>query len=136
MAGKRGRPAKDPYELVPAEFKDKINAAADLEVRQMIAQVSLNQAALMEAKEADEDLKQAKEAAKSAGAVYADGTKTNKQCISYGRDLLKARGKPTGDSGIEESPAEAVSLALDEINFSGTPGVTVTVGTHPPMTLR
>lgn len=104
MAGKKkGRPAKDPFEFVAPEFKDFVNSASDEDVKKKIAEVAMNQAALMEAKEADEDLKEKKAVATEAGRVYTEGTKANKQSIAYARALLGARGSPNGDSSVEKA---------------------------------
>lgn len=86
---------KDPFEDLDEDFKTTIEALNEEEVRKRIAQVALDQESLMVAKKADLDLEKAKEVAKEAGAIYRDGTKVNKLKISFARQVLSDRGKPT-----------------------------------------
>lgn len=94
--------AKNPYSELTEDFKESINNATDDEINQKIAETAKNQAALEEAKEKDEDLKEKKAQASEAGAVYRDGKKANNQKIKYAREVLSGRGKDAGDSGLEE----------------------------------
>lgn len=107
MGRKRGGSKKDPYAEVPQEFRDAMMSADDKAINDKIAEVAKNAAALEEAKALDEDLKSAKAAASVAGAVYREGKKANMQKIKYLRDILAGRGKPAGESGLPEKPAEA-----------------------------
>jgi len=94
-----GRSKKDPFADLDQDFKDEINAASKEQIRDKIAQISLNDAALEEAKELDLDLAQKKEAAKEAGAVYREGKKMNKLRRKYARIMLGEKG---GDNGSVE----------------------------------
>lgn len=88
-----GRSKKDPFEDLPGEFKEAVAGMDEAGIRDQIAKVSLNQAALMEAKDADEDLTTKKEAAKDAGAIYREGTKANKTKVAWCRQVLGDKGK-------------------------------------------
>jgi hypothetical protein len=66
-------------------------------IRAEISQIALNNEALSRLKEEDEDLKEKKDAAREAGAIYRDGAKQNKLQIRYLRDTLKSRGKDAGE---------------------------------------
>lgn len=89
---------KDEFEDLPGEFKEAIAGMDEAEIRDRIAKISLDNAALMEAKEQDDDLKIKKEIAKEAGAVYREGAKANKLKIKYARRVLGDKGKPNGDA--------------------------------------
>lgn len=106
MGKKRGAKVKDPYAEVPQEFRDSMMSADEKVLNDKIAEIAKNGAALEEAKEKDEDLKAAKEAAKVCGAVYREAAKANKQKIKYIRDILAGRGKDAGDSGLPEPKDE------------------------------
>lgn len=101
--GKRGKQEKkDPFELAPQEFKDSVNAASDGEINAKIAEVAMNDAALADAKKEDQDLTEKKGAVKEASRQYVEGRNANRAKIAYARDVLKARGKPSGDAGVDE----------------------------------
>jgi hypothetical protein len=91
-----GRSKKDPFEDLDGEFKNAVAAMSELEIRQKISSVALNQVALLEAKDNDEDFQQKKEASKVAGAVYREGTKMNKVRIQFCKRVLEDKGKDTG----------------------------------------
>ena len=88
-----GRSKKDVFEDLPEEFREAVAGMDEAGIRDQIAKVSLNQAALMEAKDADEDLTVKKEAAKDAGAIYREGTKANKTKVAWCRRVLGDKGK-------------------------------------------
>lgn len=94
-----GRPKKEPFADLDQDFKDKINAASTDEIREIILGVALNDAALAEAKESDQDLAEKKDAAKEAGAIYREGKKMNKLRTKYARVMLAEKG---GDNGSVE----------------------------------
>ena len=96
-----GRPKKDEFADLDDDFKDAAHGMDEATIRARISEVALNQAALMEAKDGDEDLKTKKEVAKDAGAVYRDGTKANKLRVKFYRRVLGDKLKPNGDSGLE-----------------------------------
>jgi hypothetical protein len=102
MGKKRGPKTKDPYAEVPQEFRDSMMKADDKVINEKIAEIAKNNAALQEAKDQDEDLKDKKRTANEAGAVYREGAKACKQKIKYLRDILAGRGKDAGDAGLPE----------------------------------
>lgn len=102
MARGRKAKAKDPFELVPSDFKEGIESAKDEEIRARIAETAMNDAALSEAKKKDQDLKDMREKVKYANEPYSTGAKANKQRIAYARLILEARGKDAGDSGLDD----------------------------------
>lgn len=89
----RGRKKKEAFEDLDPEFKAAIDSASDAEIRNKVSVVAFEQQALMAAKEDDQDLKEKAEAAKEAGAIYKEGTKSNLLKIKYARSVLSARGK-------------------------------------------
>ncbi len=91
-----GRPKKDKFEDLDIDFKDSVAAMDESQIRAKLAEVSLNQAALMAAKADDEDLAVKKEIAKEAGAIYREGTKMNKLSIEWARQVLGDKGKANG----------------------------------------
>jgi hypothetical protein len=97
-----GRGKKDPFEDLDNEFMDSVAAMSEVEIRQKISSVALNQVALLEAKDNDEDYQQKKEAASVAGEVYRDGTKMNKIRIQFCKRVLGDMGKNTGSFDVEE----------------------------------
>jgi hypothetical protein len=91
------RKKKNKFDKLPSEFKDSVVGMNESEVRARIAQVSLDDAALREAKENDDDYLQKREEAKFAGAIYRDGAKANKLKIEFCRQRLDDLCKPNGD---------------------------------------
>lgn len=92
MAG-RGRPKKDKYADLPGEFREAVAGADDKKINDEIQKAALYAEALTEAKEADDDLKNAKEVAKEAGRTYREGAKICKLKVAYCRDILRNRGR-------------------------------------------
>lgn len=88
-----GRPKKDPFEDAPQEWKEMMEAASDSEIREEVARVAFNEAENRKLKSEDQQLQEAKAAAKEAGAQYAEATAANLSKIKYARSLLVARGK-------------------------------------------
>jgi hypothetical protein len=88
---------KDKFADIPEEFKDAVAGMNEAEVRDRIAQVSLDNAALQAAKALDMDYKAARDQARVAGAVYRDGAKANKLKIEFCRQRLGDLCKPNGD---------------------------------------
>lgn len=83
---------KDPFADLPDDFRDAVDAADRDGIRKLIAEAAIAQAELMEAQAQDEDYKLLKEQAREAGAVYRDGTKTNKLKIKYAKMVLEGKG--------------------------------------------
>jgi hypothetical protein len=90
--GKRGRPKKNPFDDLDADFKDSVDGKSDSEINEMIAKVAKDEELNRRHKADDEDLKERQEQAKLAGAVYAEATKAYKLKTAYLYDVLKARG--------------------------------------------
>lgn len=90
------RQKKDKFEDLDEDFKDDIASKSEEEIRKKISTVALNQVALLEARDLDEDLQQKKEAASVAGAVYREGTTMNKLRIEFCKQVLSDKGKATG----------------------------------------
>lgn len=88
-----GRPKKDQFADLPEEFREAVAGMDELGIRDTITKISLQQAALMEAKDADADLAAKKEEAKTAGAIYREGTKANKSKVAWCRQVLTDKGK-------------------------------------------
>lgn len=87
------RPKKDQFADLPEEFKNAVAGMDEAGIRDTSTKVTFNQAALMEAKDADADLAAKKEEAKEAGAIYREGTKANKAKIAWCRQVLSDKGK-------------------------------------------
>ena len=91
-----GRSKKDVFEDLPEEFKEAVAGMDEAGIHDVLAKISLNQGALMEAKDADEDLATKKEIAKEAGSSYREGTKMNKNKVAWCRRVLSDKGKANG----------------------------------------
>lgn len=115
----RPKKVKVPFADVPEEFRNSIDSSTDEEINKKIAEVAKNDAALKEAKKADEDLKRLKEQVKVANEPYADAAKANAGRIGYARYVLSSRGKDAGDSGLD-SP-EPVSTGLQLVSVTADP---------------
>lgn len=89
---------KDRFADLEDEFKADVQAADDDKIKRMVSEASLNHGALMEAKGKDEDLKEKREVASEAGAVYREGTKRYKLKVEFCRLVLDTRGKPSGEA--------------------------------------
>lgn len=92
MPRKKGAGPKDPFEALSEDFRNTIAALSREDIRARIAQVALDQAELMEAKDKDIDFQNAKEQAREAGAVYREGTKMNKLKIEFAKRVLDDKG--------------------------------------------
>ncbi len=96
-----GRPKKDKFEDLSADFKDSVASMSEVEIRTRISNVALNQVALLNAKENDLDLAEKQEAAKFAGEVYREGSKANKLMIEFCKRVLEDQGKASGEFASE-----------------------------------
>lgn len=83
---------KDKFDALPAEFRDTIAAMSRKDIREKIAQISIDNQELLDAKEKDIDLQKAKEQAKEAGEVYREGLKMNKLKIAFAKRVLDDKG--------------------------------------------
>lgn len=97
MAG-RGRPKgskkeKDPYAGLSEEFRAAIEGADEEAIRTRLSGIALEQQAIYDQMEADEDYKRAKEQAKIAGEGYTERKKSNKLMVKFCHRVLKSRGR-------------------------------------------
>jgi hypothetical protein len=95
-----GRPKKDKFEDLDEDFKDSVAAMDEAGLRSKISEITLNQEAVLEAKENDQDLASKKEEYKVAGASYREATKANKLRVKFLRQVLGDKNKDTGESGL------------------------------------
>lgn len=98
MARRGSRGPKDPFAKLDSDFKDGIASMGEAEIRDRIAKITLDNAAIQEKKKDDSDLKAKLSEARDAGAVYRDAAKMNKLRIEYCRRVLGDKGKPNGDA--------------------------------------
>lgn len=83
---------KDPFALVPEEFKEAVVGMNVDEINARIAQVAKDQVDLMKAKKEDQDLEEKKNIFREAGAVYREGSKLNRVKIEYCKAMLESKG--------------------------------------------
>ena len=100
----RGKKNENPFADVPEEYRETAQKSTPDEIKAMIAQVALNQAALEEAQSLDEDLENLKAQVSSAMEPYKLGKKANSLKTKFLRSLLGDKGADTGDDGLEASP--------------------------------
>jgi len=94
---RRGK-KKDKFADLEEEFRAKVQGSSDAEIKTLTAEATLNHAELMAQKEKDQDLKEARERASEAGAIYREGTKRYKLKVGFCKLVLETRGKPAGDA--------------------------------------
>lgn len=92
MARTKQTTAKDPWALVPEELKTAAESMSHDELKKKAGDIAFNQTQLMDAKKADQDLAEKKEAYATANEMYASGTKQNKVSIAYLRSMLESKG--------------------------------------------
>lgn len=97
----RGRPKKNPFDMLSGDEKDGIAGMSDEEISNRIAKAAMDQAALEDAMKNDGDLQEQKEKLKTARQPYSDGKKRLRQLVQYSRSILDGRGKESGTSPIE-----------------------------------
>ena len=85
--------AKNKFDELDEDFKADVDNFDEAQARSKLAQIALDHAELMEAKGNDEDLKEKREAAKEANAIYSEGSKMNKLRTEYIRERMRAMGK-------------------------------------------
>jgi predicted carbohydrate-binding protein with CBM5 and CBM33 domain len=92
--GKRGRPAKtDKFEDLDNEFKDAVAGMDVVALNNKIAEVAKNEENNQNLKKDDQQLAEAKEAAKMANEPYKDASKANKLRIQFCMRVLGDRGQ-------------------------------------------
>lgn len=85
-------PAKDPWKDLPPEWREKVEAAKDEDIRTEGGSVAFAEVANQMMKAGDEDLAMRQAEAKEAGQQYVDATKVNKGKLAYLRFILESRG--------------------------------------------
>lgn len=83
---------KDPFSIVPEEFKEAVIGMSAEEIDARISKVAKDQVDLMRAKKEDQDLEEKKVAYREAGLVYREGSKLNRVKIEYCKSILEAKG--------------------------------------------
>lgn len=84
---------KDKFADLSDEFKAKIDGGSVEEIEAAATSAAMEHEEVMEAKENDQDYKEAAAAFAAAGAVYKDSAKNFKLKMKYIRAVLKSRGK-------------------------------------------
>lgn len=83
---------KDPFSVVPEEFKEAVVGMDADEINTRIAKVAKDQVDLMRAKKEDQDLEEKKIAYREAGVIYREGSKLNRVKIEYCKSILELKG--------------------------------------------
>lgn len=91
MAG-RGRPKKDEFADLPADWKDEVVAMTRESIDEEIAKVAKQEQENVDAKKADPDLENLKWQVKEASAPYREASKMNKLKIKYAIQVLGDKG--------------------------------------------
>jgi hypothetical protein len=87
------RPKKDPYEILPDDFKDKVEGATDEQIMEILGDVAKAEEYNRRLKDDDQDLQEKKASYDMAGEGYKEASKTNKVKTRFLYDILRARGK-------------------------------------------
>ena len=98
---------KDPWKGLSIEWRTDMESKHEPELIEITSKIALEDCAVREAKENDFDLKTKQEAAKEAGAIYADVAKTCRLKVKYIRQLREGRGNKVPTSGDIESDIAA-----------------------------
>lgn len=83
---------KEQFADLSDEYKSAIDAMTRDEIKKRVAEVALENAALMKAKKDDGDLAEKRELYREAGSVYRDAAKQNKLKIEYAKAVLDSKG--------------------------------------------
>jgi len=112
--GSKNKSQKNPFDALSQDWRDAMDALGNDEkaLRDQIAKVSLDNAALREAQKEDQDLAEKKAKVASAMESYTPHYKAHKLMVAYLRNRLGDIGKDTGDSGFEESGDASVGVEL------------------------
>jgi hypothetical protein len=89
----RGRPKKDPYDLLSDEFKDAIASASPDEINKRIAEIAKGAAANTELLKSDPVVNEAKDELKKLTAPYGETKKAFGQQLAFCREKLADKGK-------------------------------------------
>ena len=101
---------KDVFDNLTTEFKDAVAQSSPTEIKQRVASLVLEHAALMEAQKEDQHYQEAKSAFATASKVYSDSKKATKIKLAYCRQVLEDKGNdPTA---IENPTADSLVAAV------------------------
>lgn len=84
--------AKDPFEDLPSDFKDAMEASSAEQLKQTLANIATNEETNLSAMKADEDLQKLREQVSEAGRGYREATKMNKTKTKFIRRILADKG--------------------------------------------
>lgn len=102
-----GKKQKSPYDLIDEDFKTRmLQEKDDGKLQSELASITLNQAAMLDAKKADPDLQRIREELKTANEPYAAASKANKQKVAFIREVLRGRGRSAGEYDNGDETAE------------------------------
>lgn len=93
MSKKRGgRPKKDKFADLDESFKAEVQGASADALKDIVARITLSNAAIQAEKEDDQDLREKQAAATAAGAIYREAAKAHKTKLAFVRETMKSRG--------------------------------------------
>ena len=84
---------RDTFADLPDDWKTETDQSSIEDINAKIVDLTLNEAANLQAKSEDQDLKEKKEAVKFASEGYRESTKCYRLRIKYIRQVLEGRGK-------------------------------------------
>ena len=84
---------RDTFADLPDDWKTETDQSSIEDINAKIVDLTLNEAANLQAKSEDQDLKEKKEAVKFASEGYRESTKGYRLRIKYIRQVLEGRGK-------------------------------------------
>ena len=87
------RPKKDPYEILPDDFKDKVEGATDEQIMEILGDVAKAEEYNRRLKDDDQDLQEKKASKEMAEEGYKEASKANRLKTRYLYDILRSRGK-------------------------------------------
>ena len=88
----RQKKEKDVFKDLEDEFKNEVNSKNRDELKALVAKVTLDYAAFMEAQEDDDDYHEAKEKYDTAKFPYTEAKKQKRLKIKFIRQTLKGMG--------------------------------------------
>lgn len=110
--GKKGggkfKAKKGPFDDLDDEYKAAIDGGTVDEVKDRIVKAALDSQSMIDAKEADFDLKAKQEAAADAAKVYTEAAKMNKLRIKYAHQALRMRGIRVNVSDLAKNAVKAL----------------------------
>lgn len=91
----RGRPKKEAWADLSEEFKDSVQGKSEQELRNMVAQVAMQEEENKKNMKEDQHLSELKIQVKDAAAGYREATKANTLKVRFLKETLELRGKAT-----------------------------------------